>query len=317
MGRIVFFKRFPAKSRQNPGKFPARSASIMNRLIVLCFAALIAATSSQECGKRFHNQQLDELQQWIVGGVTAMKGGYPYQVSFEYNDWMFGSKQHICGATIINSKWVITAAHCIVAGKSGMNYNVVVGRHSLSRSGAPMKRHQVKRVVVHPKWTGDRENEIWSNDIALIEVRKPIKFNNFVQPACLPDNVATDPATLYKPGTSALISGWGAPDQMGPPTSEILRAASIPLIEWNECKNANDLYQEMVTKTMTCAGYMTGGIDGCQGDSGGPLVKVVDGKATLIGVVSWGILYCPLPNLPGIYTNVSFELEWIRNYIKK
>ena len=75
-----FFKTFPAKSRQNPGKIPAWSALIMNRLIVLCFAALIAATSSQECGKRFHNQQLDELQQWIVGGVTAMKGGYPYQV---------------------------------------------------------------------------------------------------------------------------------------------------------------------------------------------------------------------------------------------
>merc|ERR1712198_269091 len=321
MGRIVFFKRFTAKSRQNPGKIPARSALIMNRLIVLCFAALMVATSSQECGKRFHNQQLDELQQWIVGGVTAMKGGYPYQVSFEYNDWMFGSKQHICGATIINSKWVITAAHCIVAGKSGMNYNVVVGRHSLSRSGSPMKRHQVKKVVVHPKWTGDREEEM-SNDIALIEVRKPIKFNNFVQPACLPDNVATDPATLYKPGTPALISGWGemdpkAPDQMDPGRSPtVLRAASIPLIEWNECKNANYLYQEMVTKTMTCAGYMTGGIDGCQGDSGGPLVKVVDGKATLIGVVSWGI-GCAQPNNPGIYTNVGFELEWIRNYIKK
>merc|ERR1712198_20595 len=206
MGRIVFFKRFTAKSRQNPGKIPARSALIMNRLIVLCFAALIAATSSQECGKRFHNQQLDELQQWIVGGVTATKGGYPYQVSLEYNDWMSGSKWHICGATIINSKWVITAAHRFIEDKSGMNYNVVVGRHSLSRSGAPMKRHQVKRAI---------------------------KFNTFVQPACLPDNVATDPATLYKPGTSALISGW-----MGPPTSEILRAASIPLIEWNECKNA-------------------------------------------------------------------------------
>ena len=76
--------------------------------------------------------------------------------------------------------------------------------------------------------------------------------------------VATDPATLYKPGTPALISGWGemdpkAPDQMDPGRSPtVLRAASIPLIEWNECKNANYLYQEMVTKTMTCAGYMTG-----------------------------------------------------------
>ena len=37
-----------------------------------------------------------------------------------------------------------------------------------------------------------------------------------------------------------------------------LRAASVPLLDWNTCKNANDVYQEMVTETMTCAGYMTG-----------------------------------------------------------
>ena len=64
----------------------------------------------------------------------------------------------------------------------------------------------------------------------------------------------------------ALISGWGEmdpkkPEQEDPGRSpRILRAAAIPFIEWNACKNANFLYQEMVTKTMTCAGYMTGKI---------------------------------------------------------
>jgi len=288
--------------------------------MLFCLLALFAASSALECGKRFHDQQLYKLQQWIVGGVTALKGGYPYQVSFEYNDWLFGSKQHICGATVISSRWVITAAHCIVAGRSGMNYNVVVGRHSLSKFSSKTKRHQVKRVITHPKWTGDREEEM-SNDIALIEVRKPIQFNELVQPACLPDDVAEEPASLYKPGTPTLISGWGEMDPKAPDVDEpgrspvILRAASVPLIEWNECKNANDIYQEMVTETMTCAGYMKGGIDGCQGDSGGPLVKIVDGKATLIGVVSWGI-GCAQPDMPGIYTNVFYELQWIRQYIK-
>jgi len=296
------------------------SNSIMNQLVLL-LAAVVASTSSLECGKRFHDQKLDVMQQWIVGGVTALQGGYPYQVSFEYNDWLFGGKQHICGATIINSKWVITAAHCIVAGRSGMNYNVVVGRHTLKKFSSKTKRHEVKRVITHPKWTGDHEDEM-SNDMALIEVRKPIQFNEFVQPACLPDDVSDKPTSLYEPGTLALISGWGemdpkSPEQQRPGRSpKILRAASVPLIEWNECKNANPIYQEMVTETMTCAGYMKGGIDGCQGDSGGPLVEVVNGKATLIGVVSWGI-GCAHPNNPGIYTNVSYELDWIRKYIKQ
>jgi len=293
---------------------------IMNRVLILAVVAAVVAAASADCGKRFHNQHLETMQQWIVGGVQALKGGYPYQVSFEYVGW-FGSRQHICGATIVGNKWIITAAHCIVDGPKASSYNVVVGRHSLTSFNKDFtRRHGVQRVIVHPKWTGDYEEEM-SNDIALIELRTPMTFNEFVQPACLPDNVSSNPDGLYQPGTMALISGWGEmdpkkPEQEDPGRSpRILRAAAIPFIEWNACKNANFLYQEMVTKTMTCAGYMTGGIDGCQGDSGGPLVKIVDGKATLLGVVSWGI-GCAQPNNPGIYTNVAYELDWIRQYIK-
>jgi len=294
----------------------------MNLLFAVALVAAVATSSSAaECGKRFFDQKLDQkLQNWIVGGVPALKGAYPYQVSFEYSDWLFGGTQHICGATVINSKWIITAAHCIIMGPTPYNYKVVVGRHSLKTFDKQTKRHTVKRVIVHPKWTGDKETEM-SNDIALIEVKTPIKFNQFVQPACLPDNVEQKVSAIYAPGTPTLISGWGEMDPKAPTQQEpgraptLLRAASVPLLDWNTCKNANDIYKEMVTETMTCAGYMAGGIDGCQGDSGGPLVEVVDGKATLIGVVSWGI-GCAAPNMPGIYTNVSYELDWIRKYIK-
>ena len=89
-------------------------------------------------------------------------------------------------------------------------------------------------------------------------------FPIFDHSAFPPSQVSTNPAGLYQPGTPTLISGWGEMDPKKPEQDEpgrapaILRAASIPLIEWNACKNANFLYQEMVTETMTCAGYMTG-----------------------------------------------------------
>jgi len=288
----------------------------MKGSVFLCFLALFAASSSQECGKRFHDQQLDKLTGWIVGGVTALKGAYPYQVSFEYHG-PYIPTQHICGATIINSNWIITAAHCIIAtnGEHPSFYRVVVGRHSLKHFDEKTKRHSVQRVIVHPKW-GDRDEPAMSNDIALIKVAEPIEFNEFVQPACLPDDYA-----IYKPETMALISGWGEMDPKTPEHPEkpgraptVMRAASVPLLDWNKCKNANNIYQEMITKTMTCAGYMDGAIDGCQGDSGGPLVKIVDGRATLVGVVSWGI-GCAAPKYPGVYTNVFYELAFIRKYI--
>merc|ERR1719209_292851 len=297
----------------------------MNRLMLFCLLALFAASSALECGKRFHDQHLDKLQQWIVGGVTALEGGYPYQVSFEYNDPdLSGYKRHVCGATIVSSKWVTIAAHCIFAGLNGNTYHVVVGHQNLLKFGSKTKRHEVEKVIIHPKWTGPTYDNQWSNDIALVEVKDPIEFNEFVQPACLPDDVAQNPASLlslYAPGTPALISGWGKIDAKSPHDqrpgkgSPILRAASVPLIDWKECKNASPLHRNYVTETMVCAGYKEGGVDSCQGDSGGPLVEIVNGIATPIGIVSWGP-GCAWPNMPGMYTNVSYELEWIRQYIK-
>ncbi|CAG0920442.1 unnamed protein product [Notodromas monacha] len=60
---------------------------------------------------------------------------------------------------------------------------------------------------------------------------------------------------------------------------------------------------------MICAGNVEdGGVDTCQGDSGGPLTDEAVSK--LLGLTSCGY-GCAQPGFPGVYTQVSYFLDWI------
>ncbi len=47
----------------------------------------------------------------IVGGVPAARGAYPFQVALFTT--ANGKDGMMCGGSLVNMKWVLTAAHCI------------------------------------------------------------------------------------------------------------------------------------------------------------------------------------------------------------
>jgi len=161
----------------------------------------------------------------------------------------------------------------------------------------------VAKTTLHPSYNSDTS----ANDIAILKLQKPLQFNRYVQPACLPSNDYAYPA-----GEHVIISGWGALNEGGG-SPNILNVAYVPLITDTQCQDKYRRYGYTISDDMVCAAFESGGIDTCQGDSGGPLVSG-DMKGTsgftLVGVVSWGV-GCARTGVPGVYARVTYFLKWI------
>lgn len=80
----------------------------------------------------------------MVGGSEAPKNGYPFIVSLQYGS-------HFCAGSIINSQWVVTAAHCVLAVNS---FTVKAGKHNILVTEDIEQTAQVAETFVHEKYQG-------------------------------------------------------------------------------------------------------------------------------------------------------------------
>ncbi|KFB42846.1 trypsin [Anopheles sinensis] len=224
--------------------------------------------------------------QRIVGGFEIDVAETPYQVSLRFFE------NHGCGGSILNSKWVLTAAHCTFqVPLSALSVRYGSSLHAFGGTVVP-----VKRVVEHPGYNPTTIDY----DFSLLELESEVTFSEVVRPVALPEQ--DEPV---EDGTLTTVSGWGN-TQSDSESNEVLRAANVPTVNQQECVDAYAIH-EGVTDRMLCAGYKQGGKDACQGDSGGPLVA--EGK--LVGVVSWGY-GCAKAGYPGVYSRVASVRDWVR-----
>uniref|UniRef100_UPI004038F6D6 serine protease 55 n=1 Tax=Callospermophilus lateralis TaxID=76772 RepID=UPI004038F6D6 len=251
------------------------------------------AQMEARCGERPSFEDRKMRYSRIVGGLEAEVGEFPWQVSIQ------ATNQHFCGGSILNSWWILTAAHCVIGELPTEELSVVLGTNDLTSPRLEIK--PVSSIVYHNKF----KRQSMDNDIALLMVASPIEFNSLIVPICMP------PEPMPSKWHRCWVAGWGQTTSAdkGSMKTDLLKVPMV-IIDWNECAKTFT----KLTKNMLCAGFMNESYDACQGDSGGPLVCTTEGskKWYQVGIISWG-RSCGQKNTPGIYTSLANYQLWIRN----
>ncbi|XP_032466581.1 coagulation factor VII isoform X2 [Phocoena sinus] len=260
-------------------------------------------TVEYPCGKMpvLEKRNDSNPQGRIVGGHVCPKGECPWQAMLKLNGAL------LCGGSLLDTVWVVSAAHCFDRLRSWRNLTVVLGEHDLSQDEGDEQERQVAQVIIPDKYVRGKTD----HDLALLRLARPVALGDHVAPLCLPERAFAE-RTLAFVRFSA-VSGWGQLLERGA-TALRLMAVHVPRLLTQDCRQLSRRRPggPVVTDNMFCAGYTDGSKDACKGDSGGPHATHFQGTWYLTGVVSWGE-GCAAAGHFGVYTRVSQYTAWLRH----
>ncbi|XP_050692193.1 trypsin-1-like [Eriocheir sinensis] len=239
----------------------------------------------------------------IVGGEPVKEGALPWQVSLQMGN------HHFCGGTLVAKDLVVTAAHCTIDFDMS-EVRVLTGAWDLRKKHA-YRHHRIVKVSMGPY-----NSDTLQNDIALLWIEEEMRTaSNNDLPHGSPVSIETRKETNR--GQRCTISGWGRVSSGGD-LPNVLLAADVQVQDDEACQKIfSDQTFFSIFPSNLCAGG--GARDACQGDSGGPLVCCEDSSniesCHLAGITSWGI-GCATKGIPGVYTEVAYFTDWIKEEAK-
>ena len=210
----------------------------------------------------------------IKGGLDTKRGELAFMAALGYKASSNANMTYNCGGSLINRRYVLTAAHCHNPRNPAMQIKeVVLGEHKLGVDPdcigcAPIQKFKIKPedVTLHENWN---TNYVMSNgnDIALVKLPEPVITiredpTSIVLPICLKWN-----SNLRMPSKEHLVAGWGRrnndfTDRGDTATvgafSTVLQKLQVPFFNGETCKREYRAYSLINPSKVVCAGGIAG-----------------------------------------------------------
>uniref|UniRef100_A0A1A9WVH8 Peptidase S1 domain-containing protein n=1 Tax=Glossina brevipalpis TaxID=37001 RepID=A0A1A9WVH8_9MUSC len=234
----------------------------------------------------------------VVNGTDSSITRYPFTVSMRG-----ATGSHKCGGSIIASRYILTAAHC-VSGNKPDEINIQYATTDITTDIEQFNVVPIKNIIMHEKYNVQPE---YANDIALLELHEDLVFNyKTLAPVTLPEPYYEIPQVAE--GVKGVLVGWGK-NETGGVSQTHLQEVDLKIYSDEECYLRHN---NVTTVHQLCGGVDEGGKGQCSGDSGGPLLY---NDNVQLGIVSWSIKPCAIYPYPGVYTKVSHYVDWIYKQI--
>ena len=237
----------------------------------------------------------------VIGGQQTPQTYAPYLAALfvQYNEQIV----HICGGTILDRYWVLTAAHCFNGQDDSDVFYVGTGTADLYAAAGGAQ--DVAGWWVHPTWDGAPGAS--SMDVALIRLREPLVLSSTVAPLALPA------ATAVYPEDVVVVAGWGLTRDGGELAfPRYARSVSIPVQGRAWCS-----LSPSAASSYFCAGLADPMVrDTCVGDSGGPAML----GNNVVGIISYDVALSGGTEVCGGYggyQRTSVVAPWVRTTMQE
>ena len=241
-------------------------------------------------------KQHPSRRELIVQGQVADPTAFQY-FALTANDAYASTVDNVCGAALIHSDILLTAAHC----QGLFNYGAWMFNPTTKQFDRMMKIVEQWR---HPNFNL-MNNSYYNWDLLVMRLEEPVLD---IQPVALNN----DPQV---PSIDEVLKaiGFGA-REYGEELSTSLLVGELQYMSPQLCENkilTVPIQGAAVGEELLCAGSTEAGNSICLGDSGGPLVS---NDGILVGITSW-TLQCKVDALPDGFARISAMYDWVQEKI--